>query len=60
MRTMVQDELCDYDIDDEIYFNKEDLKDGDDSYLGAQDQNGDNTGTIHICWSSLIFMRIGV
>ena len=37
MRTMVQDDLCDYDIDDGIYFNKEDLKDGDGNYLGAQD-----------------------
>jgi hypothetical protein len=37
MRTMIQDDLCDYDIDDGIYFDKEDLKDGDDNYLGAQD-----------------------
>lgn len=36
MRTMVQDDACDYDIDDGVYFDKEDLKDGDGAYLGAR------------------------
>lgn len=35
MRTMVQDDACDYDIDDGAYFDKEDLKDSDGDYLGA-------------------------
>lgn len=35
MRTMVQDDQCDYDIDDGVYFEKDDLKDGDDNPLGA-------------------------
>lgn len=37
MRTMVQDDACDYDIDDGVYFDKEDLKDADGDYLGARD-----------------------
>lgn len=37
MRTMVQDEACDYDIDDGVYFDKEDLKDANGDYLGARD-----------------------
>lgn len=37
MRTMVQDDACDYDIDDGGYFDKEDLKDANDDYLGARD-----------------------
>lgn len=37
MRTMVQDDACDYDIDDGVYFDKEDLKDAEGSYLGARD-----------------------
>lgn len=37
MRTMVQDDSCDYDIDDGIYFDKEVLKDSNGNYLGAQD-----------------------
>lgn len=35
MRTMVQDAACDYDIDDGVYFGKEDLKDSNGDYLGA-------------------------
>lgn len=37
MRTMVQDDACDYDIDDGVYFDKEDLKDSNGNYLGASD-----------------------
>lgn len=37
MRTMVQDNACDYDIDDGVYFDKEDLKDSNGDYLGARD-----------------------
>lgn len=37
MRTMVQDDAFDYDIDDGVYFDKEDLKDPDGGYLGARD-----------------------
>lgn len=37
MRTMVQDDACDYDIDDGVYFDKEDLKDANGDYLGARD-----------------------
>lgn len=37
MRTMVQDDACDYDIDDGAYFDKEDLKDANGNYLGARD-----------------------
>lgn len=37
MRTMVQDDACDYDIDDGVYFDKEDLKDADGNYLDARD-----------------------
>lgn len=37
MRTMVQDDQCDYDIDDGVYFEKDDLKDADGNYLGARD-----------------------
>ena len=36
MRTMVQDDVCDYDIDDGVYFDKEDLKDTNGDYLGAR------------------------
>lgn len=36
MRTMVQDEDCDYDIDDGAYFDKEDLKDSKNDYLTAR------------------------
>lgn len=36
MRTMVQDTECDYDIDDGVYFDKEELKDGKGDYLGAR------------------------
>ncbi|MGH8122907.1 MAG: cyclic GMP-AMP synthase DncV-like nucleotidyltransferase [Rudaea sp.] len=35
MRTMVQDDDSDYDIDDGAYFEKEDLKKSDGSYLSA-------------------------
>lgn len=35
MRTMVQDDTCDYDIDDGVYFEKDDLKDSNGGYLGA-------------------------
>lgn len=35
MRTMVQDDACDYDIDDGVYFAKEDLKDANGDCLGA-------------------------
>lgn len=37
MRTMVQDDAFDYDIDDGVYFDKEDLKDPNGGYLGARD-----------------------
>jgi hypothetical protein len=37
MRTMVQDDAYDYDIDDGVYFDKEDLKDSNGDYLGAND-----------------------
>ena len=37
MRTMVQDDACDYDIDDGVYFDKEDLKDAHGNYLGARE-----------------------
>lgn len=37
MRTMVQDDACDYDIDDGVYFDREDLKDANGDYLGARD-----------------------
>lgn len=37
MRTMVQDDAYDYDIDDGVYFDKEDLKDASGDYLGARD-----------------------
>lgn len=36
MRTMVQDEVSDYDIDDGAYFDKEDLIDTDGDYLEAR------------------------
>lgn len=36
MRTMVQDDACDYDIDDGVYFDKEDLKDTDGDHLDAR------------------------
>lgn len=35
MRTMVQDDDCDYDIDDGAYFREEDLEDEDDNPLSA-------------------------
>lgn len=37
MRTMVQDSQCDYDIDDGVYFEKDDLKDGDGNYLAPRE-----------------------
>ena len=37
MRTMVQDDQCDYDIDDGVYFEIDDLTDSDGSHLGASD-----------------------
>ncbi len=37
MRTMVQDDACDYDIDDGAYFDKEDLKNAEGDYLSALD-----------------------
>lgn len=37
MRTMVQDDQCDYDIDDGVYFEKDDLKNPDGNHLGARD-----------------------
>ncbi len=37
MRTMVQDDDSDYDIDDGVYFEKDDLKDAAGNYLGARD-----------------------
>lgn len=37
MRTMVQDDQCDYDIDDGVYFEKDDLKAANGTYLAAQD-----------------------
>ncbi|MEJ0100288.1 MAG: hypothetical protein WDO12_11345 [Pseudomonadota bacterium] len=33
MRTMVQDDQCDYDVDDGIYFEKDDLKDAAGNFL---------------------------
>ncbi len=36
MRTMVQDQDCDYDIDDGVYFKKEDLKDNSGAFLDAR------------------------
>ncbi len=36
MRTMVQDDQCDYDIDDGIYFEKDDLMVADGRYLSAK------------------------
>jgi hypothetical protein len=36
MRTMVEDDQCDYDIDDGIYFEKDDLKDKDGEYLNPR------------------------
>lgn len=36
MRTMVQDDAYDYDIDDGVYFDKDDLKDKDGNFLGAR------------------------
>jgi len=35
MRTMIEDADCDYDIDDGVYFEKEDLKKSDGTYLTA-------------------------
>ncbi|MCG7928779.1 MAG: hypothetical protein N0E44_01870 [Candidatus Thiodiazotropha lotti] len=35
MRTMVQDDQCDYDIDDGVYFEKDDLTDSNDTHLSA-------------------------
>lgn len=37
MRTMVEDDQCDYDIDDGAYFAKEDLKDKAGNSLGPRD-----------------------
>lgn len=37
MRTMVEDDQCDYDIDDGAYFEKDDLKGADEAYLGSRD-----------------------
>jgi hypothetical protein len=37
MRTMVEDDQCDYDIDDGVYFEKDDLKDSNGNHLGARD-----------------------
>lgn len=37
MRTMVQDDAYDYDIDDGVYFDKDDLTDTNGDYLGARD-----------------------
>lgn len=37
MRTMVEDDQCDYDIDDGVYFEKDELKDADGNHLGARD-----------------------
>lgn len=37
MRTMVQDDDSDYDIDDGVYFEKDDLKDAEGNHLGARD-----------------------
>ncbi len=37
MRTMVQDNESDYDIDDGVYFEKDDLQDDHGNNLGAQD-----------------------
>ena len=36
MRTMVEDPDCDYDIDDGVYFDKDDLKDAQGAHLGAR------------------------
>jgi hypothetical protein len=35
MQTMIEDAECDYDIDDGVYFDKEDLKKSDGTYLTA-------------------------
>jgi hypothetical protein len=35
MRTLVQDDAYDYDIDDGVYFEKDDLRDADGNYLSA-------------------------
>lgn len=37
MRTMVEDDQCDYDIDDGVYFEESDLTDASGNYLGARD-----------------------
>lgn len=37
MRTMVQDDQCDYDIDDGVYFEKDDLKTADGTLLTAKE-----------------------
>ena len=37
MYTMVQDDQCDYDIDDGVYFEKDDLRDANGNHLGACD-----------------------
>jgi hypothetical protein len=36
MRTMVQDDECDYDIDDGVYFEKDDLKDANGNELSPK------------------------
>ena len=36
MRTMVEDPDCDYDIDDGVYFDKDDVKDAQGAFLGAR------------------------
>lgn len=36
MRTMVEDPDCDYDIDDGVYFDKDDLNDAHGAHLGAR------------------------
>ncbi|MEI2768750.1 MAG: hypothetical protein V9E86_09775 [Nitrosomonas sp.] len=42
MRTMVQDDQCDYDIDDGVYFEKDDLKSDDGTYLTAKEARTQN------------------
>lgn len=37
MRTMVQDSACDYDIDDGVYFDEEDLNDANGNCISARD-----------------------
>ncbi len=37
MKTMVQDDDCDYDIDDGVYFEQDDLKDAEGNHLGARE-----------------------